>query len=270
MFRTMLMGGASRAAFAPENDQGFDDDDQDSGRDLDEGLDGEDEPDESDDDRSLPDGDADVEDIDDGAESRPAAKVRKPNRAQERIRNLENERRQDRERADRLERELQEVRNGPRRSQEEVASERRERLSLMTADEKAEYLADETRSITDRRLAQIEFNSADRADRADFRALCASDRVVAAVQADVEEELVKIRRNGGNTDRETIATYLIGKRARDKAGSVRDKTQRKAQVDLDRERGRSTAPRSDVPRRDTRQNDNTRTALRARLKDVII
>jgi hypothetical protein len=213
---------------------------------------------------------SDESDDDDRAQSRSETrKVRKPGRAEARIQEALERAKRAEERAERLERDREFERRQPQRSQHEVDAERRERLSLMSADEKAEFLAEETRLQTRQELARIEFNSADRADKADFRALCRDDRAVAAVAEDVEARLAEMRRNGQNADRETIATFFIGQRARERGGAAKTKALKKRDADLDRERGRPVGgARSNVPRPGGKQQLNTREALRARLKDI--
>lgn len=276
MFIRGLMAGASHIALAPENDHGaeFEDDFDGQGSESypDEGLDDE-ELFEGDDRRGSDTDDADEQDNDDGSEPRSEARrpVRRPNRSQERIRRLDEELRREREARERLERSLEARPATPSRPQHEIEAERRERLALMSADEKAEFFAEETRLQTRQELARIEFNSADRSDRAEFRALCREDRAVAAVAEEVEQRLADMRRRGENTDRETIATFIIGQRARAKQTEARTKAVRKRETDLDRERARpGSGARSGAERPNGKNQLNTREALRKRLANINI
>lgn len=236
MFRQMLMAGASRRAYAPENDQGFED--QDDVDTLDEELEDED-PDDQDDDPE--DGDAD--EGDDEQEGEPA---QRPTRGQNRVATLSREAREAKDRADRAERELQDLRAQQTRAPAETPAARAERLAGMTEAQRLEYLIQEQGQNFQAQIAQTNFNNWESGDQAAFRALSATNPAVAKLAAKVEVELKAMRAQGQNASRETIAKYLLGEAALNRAPRAAAKGARTAAAGRERQQGRPGAGRGDV------------------------
>lgn len=133
-----------------------------------------------------------------------------------------------------------------RRHQESEAAER-ERLALMTPEERYEHQRAKDRQDFDQRMRGMEFRAADRADKADFRALCAEKPAFAAVRDEVEVELAAARRNGDyQLQRETLATFLIGRKAIQKAENAVGRQRAKGAERIARQTTQPRAPRSDV------------------------
>lgn len=205
MFGRMLAGPT--IARAPENDEGADADlDLDDDISLDEP---DDEPDDSDvDDQDDVDFDpADLEDVD---EPPPA----KASRADNRVAVATRIAKEAKERADRLEREMADLRANQRPAQpQETGEQRNARLAAMEPWERTEALRQEDSAEMRRQLARIEFESKDSADKAAYESLCARAPVAAKLKDEVEARLSDMRRNGTTAPRETVLRWVIGDRA---------------------------------------------------------
>jgi hypothetical protein len=261
----------STAVHAPENDQGAAYEDHDENLESDVG--GADEDlDDADDQESADDGSADRgEDDDDGAtdgsqdRQAEADGVRRPNRAQARVEAALREAKEAKAEVQRLREEAQ---NG--RSQGDVnaaRAQRESRLAAMDPYERQQFLSEERLQAQDQRLARIEFNSMDAADRTDFAAKCARNPALATVAEQVEVELKRIRANGNNTDRETIAAYVLGKRALERGASAATRQGKKGAARIESQRARPSGGRSDTRAEPSARGD-TRAARNARLENV--
>lgn len=157
------------------------------------------------------------------------------------------------ERAAQKERELNELRMAAQGRQTEQEKQlEQERLRLMAPEEKTEYLLDKQKREFDGRFGQLQFQMADTADQSAFAALCASKPAFQSVRGDVEEQLLALRRNGANTTRENLATYLIGKRALEQSEKSRPAQKKRAAVNRERQQAKPAGGRSDVGRSDQR------------------
>jgi len=263
-YRLMLLG--STANRAPDNDQGAEFDDVDDG--LDEGDEGE----EGDGDIDDPDEDDDQGDADDGdADGQPAP--RQQTRGQTRFQRLTEERKAEKERADRLEREMADIRRtvsqGPQRSPEELRAERERRLAGMTAEQRLEFLINENAQATERRLNQVAFDTWDANDKAGFAAMAASSPALAAIKTEVEQRLTELRASGQNASRETVAKYLLGEKALNKVGRARTAGRKREQEGRDQHTARPVNGRGDgAPGNQRRTNE--REARRKRLEGMSI
>lgn len=257
MFRQMLMGGASRAMFAPETDDGFDDDELDP---ADAGAD--DELDELDpDDGEGLDPDEEPEE----PEAPPARRGRDENMAA-----LRETARLAKDRADAADRELASFRTAQARETSQLTEQQeRERLSLMTTDEKLEYLLAKQQQQTDQKLYAIQFQSWDSNDKAAFAALAARTPAVAAIADEVEAGFAEMARANKATDRATIAAFLIGQKALAKAPRARAAGARAAAAGRERQHARPASGRGDVATGGARQT-NERAARAKRLEGVEI
>lgn len=258
--RSHLMGGASRIALAPEDDQGHEFDD------IPEGLD----PDDADDDLD-PDLDPDDdEDLDpqggEGGDPEP-----RQSRGQSRQARLAQERAAEKARADRLEAELAEIRRqvtAPPPAAVETPQQRQARLAAMEPEDRVNYLREEDTRRLEAQLHQSSFRMEDQLDKMAFEQKVSTNPAFKAVAADVEKELASMRANNTTAPRETIATFLIGKRALEGAGRAAGKQRKQAAEGFERNRARPGGARSDVPAARGKGNESTK--LRERLKDVLI
>jgi hypothetical protein len=189
---------------APEDDRGADD--------LDEDLSLDPPDDDEDDDQhdDLQDDDADEDDLDgldegdeDGEDEPPQ---RQPSRSENRVAKATRDAKEAKERSDRLEREMADLRASirPQTSQpQETPEQRRDRLALMEPVERMEYLLNESRQETQRTLQRMEFENADRADQLAYEGLCQKAPVAAKLKDEVEKRLADMRKAGTTAPRET-------------------------------------------------------------------
>jgi hypothetical protein len=224
-YRRMLLG--STVLRAPENDQGAEFDDVDEG--------GADDPGEDDQDDEFDDPDEDQDEEPDEPEEGDDPPRRKPNRAQDRIASLTAREKAEKERADRLEAELRQIRQGPQKSPEELAREEAAHLATMTAEQRLQYQIEKNDRQTQHRLNQIQFATADATDKATFDGLCARNPAVAALKGEVETALGRIRAGGGNVSREVVAKYVLGDMAMAKATRANNAGSKRAAAGRERQ-----------------------------------
>lgn len=154
------------------------------------------------------------------------------------------------------------------RTQAEQEAERRARLELMSPEEKTDFLLREQEQRFNGRLGQIQFEAADTRDQTRFEAVCARKPHFAAIADEVERELQNMRRNGATAPRETIALYLIGKKADERASKGGTTRQRaRGQERVERQRVSAPSGRSDVRGGSERRGGDDRTARAKRLED---
>jgi hypothetical protein len=244
MFKRHLMMSGATIFRAPENDEGHDDGNEAFSFEDDDLTDFEDQDDGGDQDDDAGEAGDDDQDDDDAPRERQA---KKPSRAQQRIQTVQREVREARERADRLEREMTELRTQRTQpSAAEQAAAERDLLATMTPEERIEYRLDKQERLNTQRAHQLQIQTADIADRADFNARCAGNKTLASIATKVEEAVSKARAQGSTTDRMTIAKYLIGEMLMEKGAKVGTKQRRQAANNREREQGRPGGARSDT------------------------
>ncbi len=153
-------------------------------------------------------------DADEGTEPDPAAAstARKETRQQR----LANEARTEREARIRLEGEVAALRNQsakPPVDDAEAKRVREEKLSIMDVNERKLFLQDE--QIAELRKGQqlTQLQIQDATDKSAYAAKAATDPIYKKHQAQVEQALGEMRKNGYNNNRETILAYIIGQNA---------------------------------------------------------
>jgi hypothetical protein len=152
-------------------------------------------------------------------------------------------------RAARLEGELEAMRRTGTHQPDRAAQEQaeRDRLALMTPDERAAYLIDRNERQTTDRIAQAERRVAARMDRSEFRALMAEKPNLSRYEAEVERRFEETFKGGGFVERSTILRWAIGDAMMKQAPKAADKQRRQADARRQRETTRAGAGRSDVP-----------------------
>lgn len=181
----------------------------------------------------------------------------------ERTRKAEQEAREAREHAQRIERQLNERQNS------ESAEMERARLSLMNPDEKTEYLLNKQERQMNQKFAAMEFRSADMADRTAFTTLASQDKALASVSAEVERVLQEQRLKGFNPNRETVATFLLGQKMRERAKNAAPKQKTRAAERVARETTRPMNGRGDVSKPAVRSG-NGKSDIEKRLAGIKI
>ena len=259
----MLMGSAMRIARAPENDDGAEPDDliDELEDEIDEGDDAEDEGDEP-----------DLDDDADDGEDEPEPEPRKPTRGENRVAAATRAAAEAKAEAAAIRRELEAERQARNTIPPEEMQRRREaHLATLTSDQKVEFLLAEQRQQTDREIARIRFDSYDANDKAAFAALAAKTPALRALEAEVEERLAEVRKNGGNVARAQVASFILGEKALAKATRSNNSGAKRAAAGKERQTARPTGARSDVaPRRDRAAKGDSIEALEARLRGVRI
>lgn len=155
----------------------------------------------------------------------------------------------------------------------QTADEKRleaERIALMPPEEKTDYLLQQQERRFEARFGALQFQQADASDRIAFESLCARTPAMAAVRDEVDRQLGDLRRSGGNTTRETLAVYLIGKRAIDNAGRSKAKQQKRGEANIQRQTARPSNAGGSVPSGDRRSGGDERAQRAKRLDGVEI
>lgn len=197
----------------------------------------------------------------DGSEDRNEARQveRKPNRGAERFKALSERTRAAEERAERAEREAVEARRiAEQRATKETEQEEQLRISVMSDVERFDYLRQKDRREFDQRLFAHEFRTADAADRTAFESKAARNPALAKIADEVESVLRNERSQNRNPTRETVAAFLIGKRALERAGGANTRQGKKAAVERQRQVARPAASRGDVSAERRGGSDNAK------------
>lgn len=131
-------------------------------------------------------------------------------------------RRQGRERADenaRLTRELAEMRGrmdvlqNQQRPPQETAQQRADRMALLSPEERAMEMVNETLQRHDQNQRALNAQLLEQSDRADFSSRCASNPLFKKLETAVERRRNEmVQREGNAPARWVIATYLLGER----------------------------------------------------------
>lgn len=172
------------------------------------------------------------------------------------------------ERAERAEQRLAEIerdRQG-RQTLEEQRLEA-ERIALMPPEEKFDHLLRRQEERTRQEVGALRFQMQDAGDRVAFESRCARVPAMEAVRDEVERQIAELRRGGGNTTRETLATYLIGKRAIESAGRLKSKQAAKGAANIQRQTARPVQGSGGVPAGDRRGGGDDRSARAKRLEN---
>lgn len=239
------------------------DEDRDAGSEGD-GTDGQDSAG-RDEESDLPTERADAEGDEGASQARGPAKPEAQPRRSERYQRLANENREYRERLERLEREREQERQLWNQRQNQVTEQQeRERLNLMTPEERADYRISRHEQRTAEMLRTSQLQSAAQLDKAAFDARCATSPARKRLAGEVEKRFTEQMRIGQPTDRETIYFYLLGQQADNGAASA--PSQRKqARRRVEQERVAPSSNRSSA----SVQSRKVSTA-EERLKDVLI
>ena len=164
---------------------------------------------------------------------------------------------------------LQQERHG--RTLAEQQAEERAKLELMSPDDKLDYLLRKQEQGFSGALNQLRFEQADGKDQSRFESLCARTPAFSAIADEVEAELQKMRRGGSTAPRETIATYLIGKKAVERASKGgKAKQAAKGSGRVQSERVAAPATRSEAPGGAQRRSGSDAAKRADRLKDIQI
>lgn len=247
---------------------------------LDDGLDpNEDGADAGDDESDVETGDDSAEDdagTDEGQEGRPAPVRGRGERDYGRLRQ---ERREAVDRVRNLERELAEARasRGHTPPDQSAARERQDRRDreleaarLRGPEDFTDTRLRHQQEDFDARLGQLQIATLDASDRSAFQTLCARNSVIDGLSDAVEQRLSDLRRQGGNAPRETIAKFLLGERAMQRAARAKGKQGKRGAQEIERERTKVRRGGGSDLQRGTQRGGDEKSKREDRLKDLQI
>lgn len=183
-----------------------------------------------------------------------------------RYQRLANENREYRERLERLERDRENERQQWQRQQAAVnEAQERDRLALMTPDERTNYLITQDRQQRQTEMQQFRMQTAMQIDKSNYDAKAVNNPVYRRMADQVEAMFQEQLRKGSPTDRETILYHLLGKQAVNGASSARPRQQARRRVENER-----VAPSSGKGDMARRSEGGRRSTAEERLKDVLI
>lgn len=197
-------------------------------------------------------------------EDEPKPKTRR----EARIARLAEDRVRERERADRLEREINTLRaeTAAHRGQETEAQEQA-RLALMSPEERMDYKLAKADRLARMREQRAATATAEMLDQSRFEAKAAVSPLYARMQEEVEAEFQRLKAAGQYADREVIMKYKLGERVVNNAAKKGPKAAAAGKARIDRERVPPSNGRGSVAQGRTKQVDD-REARRKRLENV--
>lgn len=183
-----------------------------------------------------------------------------------RFQRLANENREYKERLERLERDRENERQQWQQRQNELnAAQERDRLALMTPEERFEYNRSRDRNEMRQEMQQLRLQTAMQTDKASYDAKASVNPVYRRMQAEVEGLFQEQVRKGQPTDRETILYHLLGKQAVNGASNSKPRQQARRRVESQR-----VAPSSGKGDTARRTGTSRVSTAEERLKDVLI
>lgn len=191
---------------------------------------------------------------------------RKPSRRDQRIQRLADDRAQERERSNQLEREVAELRGRVAATQQETPEQEAARISLMSPDERSEYRLEKATRQNRQDMANLEWRLSETADKSAFEAKASINPVYRRHAAEVETRLQALRAQGQNVGREHLLRYIVGEKAMERASKDGNRHERRGKEAIERERVKPSNGRGDVQNRRGKEADTPR----KRLENVII
>lgn len=122
-----------------------------------------------------------------------------------------------RERLARVEGQMTAQPRGP--SHEEQRAEQ-ERVSSMSAEDRAVYEAEKVRREAGSAIMNDRFQMNNQLDEIKFQNLCRDSRAYRSVSAEVEKRLLEMHKNGQTAPRKTLANLVLGERTAAKEGKA--------------------------------------------------
>jgi len=208
-----------------------------------------------------------------GQEGLEAEEERPPTRGERRFQKLSEEVRASRERADQLERTLAELRQGSQQQQQpqgpkfESDQEFAARLAMMEPEQRIEARLERSEKRHQYELLVTRMQMAESQDIAKFQGMAAANPLFKKVASEVEQVRRTELQRGRDIDRETIATYLLGRKLLESKGKIAE-ARSKGADNIRREQARPDTGRSDV--RPERRGTDARSNLEKRLTGVLI
>lgn len=206
--------------------------------------------------------DGEQEELTDGGGGRGA-----PSRGQSRIQRLANERAEHKARADRLEQELAEARRSQwQRDNQQTEAQERERLALMTPEERADYRISqiERKFSSERHADRMAHQSA--MDKVSYDAKASTNPVYAKFADEVEARFQQQMQQGRPVEREIILRLLLGERALSGAAAGNGAARRQGRSRVESQRVAAGSGKGDAASARGKAGETPE----SRLKDVFI
>ena len=217
------------------------------------------------------DGEEDLDPVSDDSQQQQPTR-REPTRAERRVAELSRRTKEAEADRDRARAEADILRRAQvQPSAQQVAAEQ-EQFALMDPLQQTQFLLGKQQQQFQQQIADLRFQTWDNGDKTHFDSLSARIPAYAAVAADVEKVLATERGAGRQgASRETVAQYLIGKRAVERASLATNKQGKRGRERIAQQAGRPGAAGSDVsaPSRKGGRDDSL-SALEKRLTGVAI
>ena len=186
----------------------------------------------------------------DGVVDEPPVDNRKPSRANDRIRNLIASNKEQKEKAEKLEREMAELKQQvqqPRVNPDEARRLREEKLSLMDPSERKQFVLEEQVQELRQQNYQTQLHVIDATDKAAYDAKASLNPIYAKHKDQVEKALASLRSKGNNASREELLKWVIGNEALKKAGKPNPASRQAAARRVESAKAKPAASRSDAP-----------------------
>jgi hypothetical protein len=212
-----------------------------------------------------PEDDHGADELDAGGGREPATPVvPQPSARSQRVQALANERRLLAEQNAALTRQLDDLRRAPPQPVESP-QQRADRLALLTPEDRVRTEMREELAAHSQQNQAIIRQLAESTDRTNFNALASRNPLAARLSGDVERMLENMRREGKDSPREVIFTYLVGQRTLANMG----KGKAAAAANRQRQQAQPARARGDVRPGRARQ-ENTVEDMERRFGDVPI
>lgn len=188
-------------------------------------------------------------------------------RSETRIQRLANETKQARDEAAALRRQMAELQQRAQAGNQQLTDQQeRERLALMTPEERMDYRIDKMQRQTQQQIAHAQFSSMDVADKAAYDAKASIHPTYARYADDVDRRLQELRAQGQNIPREQLLRWIIGDRALTTAPAARKKAQTEGKRRIEAQRVAPSNSKGDQANQRRKQGDTPE----SRLRDVLI
>jgi hypothetical protein len=146
-------------------------------------------------------------------DQQPPSRQQQPSRGERRFQSLTSELAKERQQREDLSRRLDAALGQQRQPVQETPEARAQRHALMTPEERMREDLQNATATHQRDMRVMQFQMQDNSDKTAFEAKAAVDKRYAKWKPDVERELLALRQQGQNVDREKLMYYLIGKNA---------------------------------------------------------
>lgn len=186
-------------------------------------------------------------------------------RGERRFQNLSRALKEQSDRADRLERQLQEQAAQRTQERRETPQEREARFALMSPEERVEARLAEATNGFQQQMAAMQIQQQVAQDLMAYQAKAAANPRMARYAGEVEQEFQKSLQKGSFVSREVLYHYLLGKKVDSQAPSAKRTQAANGKRAIQRQTTRPTNGRADVQA--TRRGGKT---LEERLADVPI